>query len=172
MASLILFCLCLLRFFGMSLCGLCSIVLCLDLLWCVDLQMEQEDKWIPSVAPLVKGHPSSLSFVQGHLRGKEWKAQRAQSQKRAVTLKNPLYICHCQDFSAKVVLLLTQSRNNMKAHFSHSAQDMTYMASFSVCGFLFSDKALAWFPVIPSVAISKVNGKTRKCANNQRKMVN
>lgn len=58
-------------FFGMSLHGLCSIVLCLDLLRCVDLQMEQEDNWKPSVTPLVKGHPSSLSFVQGHLRGKE-----------------------------------------------------------------------------------------------------
>lgn len=81
-------------------------------------------------------------------------AWRARTKRRASTLKNPLRICHCQGFSAKaesgplsntnkhlkhsVALLLTQSRNNMKEHFSHSAEDMTYVASFLV--FLFQAK--------------------------------
>lgn len=55
--------------------------------------------------------------------------------------------------------------------FSFCSRHDLYGILFSL-RLLFSDEALAWFPAIPSVAISKVNGKTRKCANNHRKMVN
>lgn len=36
-----------------------------------------------------------------------------------------------------MALLLTLSRNKMKEHLSHSAEDMTYTASFSVCSYIF-----------------------------------
>lgn len=135
----------------MSLCGLRSILLCLyfvAMCWLTDGAGRPLDT---SGATLDKGHPSSLSLVQGYLRGKEWKAWRAQRQKTAVTLKNLLSICHCQGgFQPKdsrplsntskhsLAQLLTHSRHSTKEHFSHSAEDMTYVASFSVCGFYFS----------------------------------
>lgn len=100
----------------------------------------------------------------------------------AGTLKTPLCICHCQGFSDKVdlgpssntntqlkhcaALLRTQWRHRMKGHFSHSPQDMTYVASFSVHGPL-SDTSLARFPPVPCITPCSNGRENRKLASNR-----
>lgn len=115
-----------------------------EMCWLTDGEGRQPDA---SVVALFKRHPSSLSFVSGYLRGEAWMAWRAQREERAVTLKNPLHIRQCQEFSAKVdseplsntnkqqnhfvTRLWTELGNNMKEHFCHSVEDISYGASFS-----------------------------------------
>lgn len=157
----------------MSLCGLCSLMLCLGLFvmwWLTDGGGRQLDT---SVAPLVKGHLSSPSFGSGHLRRKEWKAQRAQSQKRAVTLKHPLHICHCQELSASVDAWATQTNrwSTLRHGFWHCQRTRrknifvillkTWLTQnpFQFAA-TFSDTALVLFPTIPCG-----NGNAANCTN-------
>lgn len=140
-ASLILFRSCLLRFFGdvtawvvfrHVVSGFCRDVLINELSRKTTGYLRSSGWWRVIRPP--------CRFVRGYLRGEEWKAWRsAESEERAVTLKNPLFICHCQEFSAKVDSSGTLSNTNkqmkrsmMKEHFSHSAEDMTYVASCPV----------------------------------------
>lgn len=142
-----------------------------------------------SVASLVKGHPSSLSFVQGYLRGKEWKAWRAQRQERAVTLKNPPRICHCQEFSAKAESGTPKQHKQTAETLHGTASDtvkerhertfFSFCWRHDLCGVLFFRfrrllffQTQHWLTATPSVTISKVIGKAGKCTNNHRKMVN
>ena len=87
---------------GMSPRGLHSILLCLVICWDVLINRwaGETTGYLSSSTCLTVIH-SLLSFLGGCLRGKEWKAWRSHEEARAVTLKKPLTLCLCQDFSSE-----------------------------------------------------------------------